>query len=93
MVEVSPSGPFITLPKDGNIFVINGTPTITRINYLLADRFPKGTVIHLLFNSSGANVTSSAYISLKSGFTSTSNSSLTLVSNGDGTWRELNRNL
>lgn len=93
MVEVSPSGPFIVLPKDGNIFVINGTPTITRINYLLADRFPKGTVIHLLFNSSGANVTSSAYISLKSGFTSTSNSSLTLVSNGDGTWRELNRNL
>ncbi len=93
MVEVSPTGPFIVLPKDGNVFTINGTPTITRINYLLADRFPKGTIIHLIFNSSGANVTSSAYISLKSGFTSTTGSSLTLVSNGDGTWRELNRNV
>lgn len=93
MVEHSPVGPFITLPRDGNVFVINGNPTITRINHLLADRFPKGTIIHLLFNDGGANVTSSAYISLKAGFTSVPNASLTLVSNGDGTWRELSRNL
>lgn len=92
MVEVSPAGPYIVLPKYGNTFVINGTPTISRINYLLADRFPKGTIIHLIFNDSGANVTNSAYIALISAFTSTANSSLTLVSNGDGTWRELSRN-
>ena len=93
MVELSPTGPFITLPKDGNIFVINGSPTIVRINQPLADRFPKGTIIHLIFKDNDAKVVSTPYIQLLSIFKSDPNSSLTLVSNGDGTWRELNRNL
>ncbi len=93
VVELAPTGPFVVLPHDGNIFVIDGTPTISRINHLLADRFPKGTVIVLVFNDAGASVTSNPYIVLKSGFTSTVNATLTLLSNGDGTWREIGRNL
>ena len=84
---------FIVLPKDGNIFEINGTNSIYRINHLTSDRFPKGTVINLLFNTSGVSVFNSAYINLTGHFSSTTNGSLTLVSNGNGTWRELNRNL
>lgn len=85
---------FLVLPKQANYFVISGTnTTITRINHLTADRFIKGTVISLLFNNNGISVISSPYINLKSGFTSTAiNTSLTLISNGDGTWREINRN-
>lgn len=93
VVEVAPAGPFVVLPHDGNIFIINGTPTISRINHLLADRFPRGTVIVLVFNDAGASVTNNPYIALKSGFTSTTNATLTLLSNGDGTWREIDRNL
>ncbi|GEM_PF-1534710 len=93
VVELAPSGPYIVLPKEGNIFIINGTPTITRINYALPDRFPKGAVIVLVFNDSGANITNNPYIVLKSGFTSTVNATLTLLSNGNGTWREIGRNL
>lgn len=93
VVEVAPSGPFVILPREGNIFLIDGTPTISRINHSLPDRFPKGAVIVLVFNDAGANVTNNPYIVLKSGFTSTPNASLTLLSNGNGTWREIGRNL
>ncbi len=93
VVEVAPTGPYVVLPHEGNVFLIDGTPTISRINHQLADRFPKGTVIVLVFNDAGANVTNNPYIVLKSGFTSTVNASLTLLSNGDGTWREIGRNL
>ncbi len=93
VVEVAPTGPFVVLPREGNIFLIDGTPTISRINHSLPDRFPKGTVIVLVFNDAGANVTNNPYIVLKSGFTSTANASLTLLSNGNGTWREIGRNL
>lgn len=85
---------YLVLPKNGNIFTLNGSSlTISRINYLTADRFPSGTLITLLFNSSGNTVQNSAYINLKSTFTTTAaNTSLTLLSSGDGTWREVNRN-
>ena len=84
---------FLTLPNQGNVFEINGTTTISRINHLTQDRFPKGTVITLLFNEANTSVTNGGYITLIGGFTSTLNSSLTLISLGNGTWREVNRNL
>ena len=86
---------YLVLPKTGNIFNLlsSSSLSITRINYLIDDRFPVGTQITLLFNSVGNSVQNNAYIQLKSNFSSTgANTSLTLISNGDGTWREVNRN-
>ncbi len=87
------SGGFLVLPKDANVFTIKGTHAITRINHTTADRFPAGTVITLSFADANIGVTSSGYINLLSGYTSTLNSSLTLLALGNGTWRELGRNL
>ncbi len=88
----TPATGFLILPRNANYFEIIGTNTITRVNDLLADRFPRGSVITLLFNEAGVNITSSAFLNLTAGFTSIANSSMTLISNGDGTWREVNRN-
>jgi len=93
MVEFMPTTNFIVLPQEANTFVFTGTQTVTRINDSGADRFPKGTVITLLFNDAGMGVSNTVFIALKSGFTSTANSSLMLISNGNGTWREVMRNL
>ncbi len=84
---------FLVLEPSANTFEISGTHTISRINHAASDRFPRGTVITLLFNNAGTTVINGAYITLLSGYTSTANGSLTLISDGDGTWRELNRNL
>jgi hypothetical protein len=88
----TPSNGFLTLPLSANYFEITNNSTVTRINHLSANRVPKGTVITLLFNITGTNVTSGGYLILKGGFTAVANSSLTLISNGNGTWREVNRN-
>ena len=88
----TPGNGFLTLPQNANYFEITNTQTIFRINHLTADRVPKGTVITLLFNQSGTSVSNSGYLLLKGGYTSVTNSSLTLISNGNGTWREVNRN-
>ncbi len=88
----TPSDGFLKLPKSANYFEIKNTTNIQRINHLTADRLPKGSVITLLFNHAGVGVTNSGYINLKSGFTSVANGSLTIISNGNGTWREVNRN-
>jgi hypothetical protein len=89
----TPSSAFINLPKEGNIFFIDGTQNIQRINQSGADQFPKGTVITLIFEDAGLAVTDAVYINLISSYTSTANSSLALVSLGNGTWLEVNRNL
>lgn len=87
-----PNNGFLDLPRTANYFEINGSTNIHRVNFQTANRFPKGSVITLLFNESGVGVSNSGYLILKSGFTSGTNSSLTLISNGDGTWREVSRN-
>ncbi len=82
---------------EGNIFNMDmrGNPnrTIIRINHG-ADRFPRGTVVTLLFPEAGTIVKSSAYIQLKNNadFVSVPNSSIALMSNGDPTWVEVSRN-
>lgn len=92
-LEYTPTSTYIVLPNEGNVFFINGNSSILRINHLAENRFPKGTVITLLFNDPGATVTKSAYLNLLSDFISVlNNSSLQLLSLGDGTWIELNRN-
>jgi Pectate lyase superfamily protein len=82
------------LGRNGNVFMLSGDKfVIARINPAKADRFPPGTIITLLFDNAGCSVRDSPFIKLKSGFTTSSpNTSLTLLSNGDGTWREINRN-
>lgn len=87
-----PNNGFLSLPLSANYFEITSTKTIHRINHLTADRAPKGTIFTLLFDNGGVDVTNSAYLNLKSGFTSVVNGSITLMSNGNGTWREVNRN-
>lgn len=93
LTEVTvPSNGFLTIPLTANYFEVTNIANIHRLNHLTADRFLKGSRITLLFNQAGINVTNSGYINLKSGFTSVENSSLTLLSNGNGTWREVDRN-
>jgi len=86
------SSGFLTLPLNANYFEIKDTYNIHRINHLVKDRIPRGTVITLLFNHAGVGVTNTRYLNLKSSFNSVENGSLTLISNGNGTWREVNRN-
>jgi hypothetical protein len=88
----APADHFLVLPRQGNIFELSGTSYISRINHTGSDRFPKGTIITLLFTDAGLSVQNGAYLKLLSGYTSTTYSTLTLVSLGDGTWRELWRN-
>ncbi|MFT7623926.1 MAG: hypothetical protein ACI9WU_003112 [Myxococcota bacterium] len=83
----------LRLPHEGNVFVVQATQTIQRINDATADRFAPGTVITLLFDTS-LTVLDGAFIDLAGGaFSAVPESSLTLVSSGPGTWRELSRNL
>ncbi|UII25458.1 glycoside hydrolase family 55 protein [Fulvivirga maritima] len=84
------SGGFLVLPGEGNIFTITGAASITRINHLTADRMPAGTMITLLLDS-GATLVKSAYLKLVTSYTASANGSITLVSMGDGTWREISR--
>jgi len=90
-VSTDPSG-FLVLSKNGNVFEVSGTNTTSRINHITADHFPKGTIITLLFNDANANIINSGYIRLVNSYTSIANGSLTLISMGNGTWREINRN-
>ncbi len=91
-ITVPPNGRLV-LSKEANVFEINGTIAIQRINDNGADQFPKGTIITLLFDTAGISVVNGAYINLISPYISTINSSLTLVSKGNGIWREMDRNL
>jgi hypothetical protein len=88
------------LPKtEGNVFLIDvqGNPirTIIRLNHSGADRFPRGTVITLMFEEAGTRVKHSAYIKLKNNqdFVSVPNSSITLVTKGSASWYEVSRNV
>lgn len=87
----------LTLPTDGNTFLLTGTNPIHRLNNNLGlgARFSKGTIITLVFESASVSVRNWTYINLlpPESFTSTAGSSLTLVALADGTWREISRNL
>mmetsp|Transcript_26575 Transcript_26575/g.63719 ORF Transcript_26575/g.63719 Transcript_26575/m.63719 type:complete len:667 (+) Transcript_26575:36-2036(+) len=87
------------LPKnEGNVFMMDmqGNPFrhIHRLNHSGADRFPRGTVITMVFEEAGTRVKSTAYIKLKNDqdFVSVVQSSLTLVTKGSATWYEVSRN-
>lgn len=84
---------FLILPREGNVFMIAGTNTIARLNHQTADQLPVGTVVTLLFLATGLRVQDGAYIDLYQDYLSASGSSLTLVSNALGTWKEIGRNL
>jgi hypothetical protein len=87
-----PGNGYLDLPRIANYYDITGSQPIYRINHTAANRFQQGSVITLLFKEAGIGVTNSPYLELKEGFTSVANSSLTLISNGNGTWREVSRN-
>lgn len=82
----------LELPLEGNYFEIAESGFyIQKINYT-NNRFPRGTEIKLLFNTSGVTITDSAFINLTKPFISDVNSSITLYSKyGDGIWNEVNR--
>ena len=90
--STTPNNGYLKLPLSANYYEITNSFRINRINHLTADRVPRGTVITLLFNHDGVEVSNSGYLKLKANFSSLANGSLTLLSNGDGTWREVNRN-
>lgn len=89
------SGNYYTLPKDGNTFIFDSAsytfPTIIRLNHDGENRFPRGTVITLLFLGAGVSVSDSVYINIAKAFTSTAHCSLTLLALDAGTWVELSR--
>ncbi|MEO0899147.1 MAG: glycosyl hydrolase family 28-related protein [Bacteroidota bacterium] len=88
-----PSDNRLLLPATGNIFVLSGSHDIHRINDLAEDRFPAGCVITILFNDAGVKLQQIGFLFLVRDFISTANSSITLLSMGNGTWKEINRNL
>ena len=75
-----PGDKYLDLPLSSNYFEIANTGDIHRVNYLTRNRFPKGSVITLLFNHPGVRVLNSAYLNLIDGYTSVANGSLTLLS-------------
>ena len=91
-----------SLPESGTAPCSPSYTYITRINHSGSDRFEAGAVITLLFPSCGdcvncLGLTNSAYLNLLggSGFAPSSTatqSSITLVSSGVGTWTEVSRN-
>ena len=86
----------LTLPPDANTFYLTGNNAIHRLNNnaSIGRRFPKGTVLHLIFDSPGVTIRNGAYINLlgDSNYTSTAGSSLSLVALDAGVWREIGRN-
>lgn len=94
LIEVqSPADHILILPKEANTFIIKGNHGITRINHSGDDKFPKGTVITLLFENALVGLPNNGYLKLKGSYSSKERSSLTLISLGDGSWWEVNRNL
>lgn len=88
------------LPKDqGTVFLMDmqGNPirTIIRLNHSEADRFPRGTVITIMFSEAGTRVKDNGYIKLKGGqdFVSVEHSSITLLTEGSASWTEVSRNV
>jgi len=92
-VEFTPTSTFIVLEKNANVVRINGTQAIHRINHSGNDKFPRGTILTLLFTDAGLDILDNVYIDTYSNFSSLAGSSLTLLANGNGTWSELSRNL
>lgn len=85
------------LPTEGNTFLLTDVNPIHRLNNStsLGRRFPKGTIITLLFESAGVSVKHSAFIKLLglTNYTSKAGSTLTLLALDAGTWQEIGRNL
>lgn len=95
MLEVtSPATNTLQLTADANVFQISGNNAINSINPS-SDIFAQGTMVTLLFEDSGLQITHDVNkIKLlgESNYTSEAYSTLKLLSLGDGTWQELDRN-
>ncbi len=95
MLEVaSPADNTLQLTADANVFQLSGDNTIHRINPSI-DIFAQGTMITLLFESSGLAVThddSSIKLLGATNYVSETYSTLKLLSLGDGVWQEIDRN-
>ena len=90
----SPASNTLQLTADANVFQVSGTNGINSINPS-TDIFAQGTMITLLFESDNLVVTHDVNsIKLLGGidYNSEVYSSLKLLSLGDGTWQEIDRN-
>ncbi len=91
---VSPATNILQLTADANVFQISGTNAINSINPS-SNIFAQGTMITLLFESSGLLVShdvSKIKLLGENNYNSEAFSTLKLLSLGDGTWQELDRN-
>lgn len=95
MLEVaSPADNILQLTADANVFQISGTNAINRINPS-SDIFAQGTMITLLFESSGLTVPhDDTKLKLLGAvnYVSETYSTLKLLSLGNGVWQEIDRN-
>ena len=90
----SPATNILQLTADANVFQISGTNTINSINPS-TDIFAQGTMITLLFESSGLSIphdVNKIKLLGESNYTSEAYSTLKLLSLGNGIWQELDRN-
>ena len=98
-IETYMSGNYLNLPLTGeNYFGLDFThsgATITRINNDTALRMLAGTMLTLEFNNLSFSPTfvNSGYITLSgaTNYTPTSGKTITMITKGDGTWKELFR--
>ena len=87
---------YYVFPKDGNTFIFAEDASynsLTRLNHQGTDRFPRGTVITLLFLQAGISIGDGVYINIISTFSSTAHCSLTLLALDAGTWVEVGRSV
>lgn len=82
----------LLLPREGNAFILQQKGLkISAVNP--HQPFPAGTLITLLFEQPGSKVKMSKDLLLKTDFVSYhAHCSLSLLSNGDGSWTEIGRN-
>jgi hypothetical protein len=89
-LQISDKG-ILVIPATTNYFEIGNKGEVKEIRGEPSE-IKKGTVITLLFNDAGTQLKLSEKLELKESFTSTKFGSITLISLGNGVWREVNRN-
>ena len=81
----------LEIPVTSNYFEITNQGEIKQILGEQSE-IMKGTVITLLFNQAGVKINPSTQFELKESYSSTKFGSISLISLGEGKWREVNRN-
>lgn len=89
-LKISENG-ILEIPSSSNYFELTNVGEIKQIHGK-DSKIPRGTVISLLFNQAGVQLHPSDKLELKETFISSKFGSITLISLGNESWREVNRN-